>query len=64
MLDGYKLGKEFELGESGYFTAPSNGNLYLRCRVAWNEIADNSGRVTVKLRLKSSDATPKPAKEP
>ena len=64
VMKGHKLGEEFELGESGNFTATSDGNLYLRCRVAWNEIADNSGRVTVKLRLKSSDATPKPAKEP
>ncbi len=46
----YSLGKPFELGASGTFTAPSDGKLYLRCRDNWNEIADNKGSVSVKIR--------------
>jgi hypothetical protein len=64
VMTDYSLGEEFELGESGTFTAPADGNLYLRCRVAWNEIANNSGRVTVKLKLNSADASLKQEKQP
>ncbi len=56
ILKDYKLGEEFELGKSGSFTAKSDGNLYVRCRDAWNKLADNSGRISVKLQLKGQDA--------
>jgi len=52
LLKDYTLGEEFALGAKGVFTAPGDGDLYLRCRVAWPEIAENSGRVTVQLRPK------------
>jgi hypothetical protein len=45
----YTLGDEFELGDKGTFTAPADGNLFLRCRDKWNELADNSGRITLRL---------------
>lgn len=45
----YELSEEFELGESGSFQAPASGKLYLRCRDAWHELADNSGKVAVKI---------------
>ena len=48
----YQLGEPFELGASGTFTAPSDGNLLLRCQDGWGELADNSGQVSVKVRLK------------
>ena len=32
--------------------APSSGKLYLRCKDAWNELADNKGVVTVRLQAK------------
>jgi hypothetical protein len=57
LMKDYQLGEEFELGQSGSFTAPADGNLYLRCRAVWNKLADNSGRITVKFRLKGQDAT-------
>jgi hypothetical protein len=55
LLKDYQLGKEFELGKSGSFTAPSDGNLYLRCRCDWSKIADNSGRIAVKFKSKGSE---------
>lgn len=45
----YTLSEEFELGEAGSFKAPASGTLYLRCRDAWHQLADNSGKVTVKI---------------
>jgi len=48
----YALGEPFELGKFGSFTAPGDGNLYLRCRDGWTGIADNKGSVSVKLKLK------------
>jgi hypothetical protein len=63
LMKGYHLGKEFELGRSGSFTAPSAGNLYLRCCCDWTKIADNSGRIVVKLKYKGSDEKPKETDE-
>lgn len=45
----YELSEEFELGETGRFQAPAGGKLFLRCRDDWHELADNSGKVTVKI---------------
>ena len=55
VMKDYELGKEFELGKSGSFTAPGDGDLYLRCRVPWTQIGDNSGKITVWLRRKAAD---------
>ena len=40
-----------DLGSYGTFEAPAEGNLYLRCKDRWNELADNKGAITVKLKL-------------
>ena len=45
----YELGKPFPLGAKGAFTASGNGNLYVRCQDAWNELSDNSGRISIRL---------------
>jgi hypothetical protein len=49
----YELGEPIELGADGSFTAPTGGQLYLRCRDKWGEVADNKGTVTVKLKARS-----------
>jgi hypothetical protein len=51
LMQDYKLGKPFDLGSYGTFTAPGDGKLYLRCQDKWNELADNKGAMTVKLKL-------------
>ena len=61
LFDDYELSEPFEIGIYGKFTAPSDGNLLLRCQDEWHELIDNSGRITV--RFKRADATtplPKP----
>ena len=58
IVKNYKLGEEFDLGESGVFTTRTDGNLYLRCKLPWKQIAAASGRVIVKLSLKKKDSTP------
>ncbi|MGE0608041.1 MAG: hypothetical protein AB7O62_13185 [Pirellulales bacterium] len=50
-LDDY-ISPPIELGEHGDFTAPSDGKLYLRCQESWTELADNSGKLSVKLKVK------------
>jgi hypothetical protein len=61
LLDDYKLGKPFELGSYGTFTAPSDGQLLLRCNCKWTELADNKGKVQVKLKFQGKgDPLPKP----
>ena len=47
----YQLSKPFELGAYGKFTAPSDGQLLLRCKEDWSKLADNKGTVTVRLKV-------------
>ncbi len=51
LLDNYHLGAEFELGAEGSFKTSSSGNLYLRCRNAWNELTADSGQFSVGIQL-------------
>ncbi|GAB4140775.1 MAG: hypothetical protein Tsb009_10280 [Planctomycetaceae bacterium] len=61
LFNDYKLSKPFELGSYGTFKAPSDGNLLLRCREQWSKIADNKGKVVVKLKIKGrGQPLPKP----
>jgi len=48
----YQLGEPFDLGRFGSFTAPEDGSLYIRCREDFHEIADNTGKLTLTLKLK------------
>lgn len=47
----FNLSEPFALSDYGSFTPPSDGRLYLRCRDAWNELADNKGAMTVKIKF-------------
>ncbi len=51
VYDDYQLGEPFELGVGGSFVVPSDGTLFLRCGDDWTSLADNSGRMNVKLKL-------------
>ena len=55
----YTLSRPFRLGSSGSFGAPRSGQLYLRCDDKWNELADNSGVVHVRLQRKDTAHSPK-----
>ena len=64
IFSDYKLGEPFELGAYGKFTAASDGNLLLRCGDKWTELADNKGKVTVKLKIDGNgNPLPKPQVE-
>jgi hypothetical protein len=54
ILTDYQLSEPFELGAAGSFTAPANGRLYLRCRDEWGSLVDNSGSLSVRLKLHGS----------
>jgi hypothetical protein len=51
VMNDFKLGKPFLLGNRSSFVAPMNGRLHLRCNDAWNELGDNEGHIVVKLCL-------------
>lgn len=57
LMKDYQLGPEFEVGGQGLLQSTAGGNLYLRCRNAWNELADDSGRVAVRLKLQGGAAS-------
>jgi len=50
VMKGFQLGKPIDLGARGSLVAPHDGDLYLRCKDAWNSIADNDGKITVYFR--------------
>jgi hypothetical protein len=54
ILTDYQLSEPFDLSVAGSFTAPADGRLYLRCRDGWGSIADNSGSLSVRLKLQES----------
>jgi hypothetical protein len=57
-MKDFTLGEPFALGAEGTFIAPSDGKLYFRCRDRWNELADNSGRITVRLTATGETGSP------
>jgi hypothetical protein len=52
IMKDFKLGEPFELGRFGSFAAPAEGNLYVRCREDFHEVADNVGKLTLTMKLK------------
>ncbi len=48
----FKLGEPFELGAEGTFTPTEDGKLFLRCKDKWNELADNTGKMAVTIKVK------------
>lgn len=46
----FRLGEILDLGARGTFIAAEDGDLYLRCREAWNRLDDNDGTITVYFR--------------
>ncbi len=51
LMKDYRLGPEFDVGGHGSLQSTTGGNLYLRCRNAWNDLADDTGRLAVKLKI-------------
>ena len=49
--EGYELGEPFALGADVRFTPEQSGQLVLRCRDDWGAIADNDGKLKVKLTV-------------
>lgn len=45
------LREPFPLGSSGTFQAKDGGDLYVRCKDAWNSLHDNSGLMTLQIGL-------------
>jgi hypothetical protein len=50
VMRDYQLSEPIELGARGSFVAPESGELHVRCRDAWNLLADNEGQITLHLR--------------
>ena len=63
IFDDYKLSEPFELGSYGTFTPPTSGDLYVRCGDKWNELVDNSGKISLKIKLQGK-GNPLPKPEP
>jgi len=64
IFDDYNLSEPFELGTYGTFTPPLSGNLLVRCNDKWGELADNSGKLQVKIKpTGKGNPLPKPEKK-
>ena len=55
LLQQMQLGEPFELGTTGTFTAPADGDLYVRCQDDWSRLSDNSGSLVLRLRAHTPD---------
>lgn len=55
VFDDYSLSESFDLGGTETFTAPVDGQLYLRCRSDWGKITLNKGTVTVRIKLATAE---------
>lgn len=51
LFEDYKLSEPFDLGATCEWTAAGSGHLFLRCQDDWNSIADNSGIISVKIKV-------------
>lgn len=51
LFEDYRLSDPFDLGATCEWSAPADGQLFVRCRDEWSSIADNSGTITVKIKL-------------
>jgi hypothetical protein len=47
LMNDRRLGEEFELGAKGTLQSAGDGDLYLRCRNNWDQLAGDDGHVTV-----------------
>jgi hypothetical protein len=48
LFNDYELSEPFAIPPDGSFVAPGDGQLFLRCEEAWNRLADNKGKVSLK----------------
>ncbi len=48
VLHDFQLSAPFDLGARGTFVAPVSGKLYVRCRDAWSQLADNRGEILLR----------------
>ncbi|MFM9959664.1 MAG: hypothetical protein ACKV2Q_00355 [Planctomycetaceae bacterium] len=53
LFNDYELSEPFAIPADGSFVAPGQGQLFLRCADAWNRLADNKGKVSLKFKLKA-----------
>jgi hypothetical protein len=60
----YELSAPFDLGTTGEFTPDTDGELFVRCSDDWGQLADNKGRVTLKLSLAKDESAPDDPTEP
>jgi hypothetical protein len=58
LMNDYQLGPEFDVGGHDSLRLTTGGNLYLRCRNAWNALASDTGRAAVTFKLKGKDSPP------
>jgi hypothetical protein len=58
VFNDFRLSEPFPLGAEGTFRPPGDGHLYLRCRDAWHELADNRGAMKVKIKRAGNVAPP------
>jgi hypothetical protein len=47
----YQLSEPFDLGTQGSFTAPTDGQIVVRCEDEWTDLGDNDGEIEVYFRL-------------
>jgi len=52
LMRDYQLSKPFALATSGTFRFKVTADLYVRCNDEWPQLADNSGRISMRIKVK------------
>jgi hypothetical protein len=55
VMKDYQLSEVIPLGARATFTAPTDGDLYLRCQEDLHRLADNDGKLTVHFRRSAQE---------
>jgi hypothetical protein len=56
LMNDHQLSPEFDVRGHGPLQLTGGGDFYLRCRNAWHELADDSGRIAVTFKLAEKGA--------
>jgi hypothetical protein len=64
VMNDFHLSSEFDLGDHGSLKLKAAGDLYLRCRNAWNELTDDFGHVEIKFERQAGVGAPRKAGMP
>ncbi|MFO0426419.1 MAG: hypothetical protein ACK526_07625 [Planctomyces sp.] len=60
LFNDYELSESFVVEAGSSWTSPGDGDLFVRCEEAWNQLGDNRGRIILRVRKEQTRSAVKP----